>query len=135
MKRIYTSSAAVVCLFAAATAGAHELAVVADTFVRTTTPTTNYGSQPVLEVSPTSTTYLRFAVPPATVLGAAGGTAYAELRVYVNRVVTPGTILARQMFNSTYWSEDTLTTTLSLLPFVLGTQTVTTSGTYLSFDI
>lgn len=93
------------CLLAPGLSAA-SLVVEADTTVRTTYPTQNFGALPQLTVDANSRAFVRFnfaSVPPIM----AGQLVKATLQFYVNRLVTPGVVQVSEVNGA--WTEGTLT--------------------------
>lgn len=93
------------CLLAPGLSAA-SLVVEADTTVRTTYPTQNFGALPQLTVDANSRAFVRFnfaSVPP----NMAGQLVKATLQFYVNRLVTPGVVQVSEVNGA--WAEGTLT--------------------------
>ena len=135
LKRLFLAAA--VALAGVLPANALELPAIGDVSIRLNSPGVNYGLSPSLEVNPNTVTYLRFAVPPLSVFGASGFVAYAELRLYVNRVLTPGTVSVFRMSATAAWDENTVSTPIpgAILAANLGNQPVNAAGTLLAFSI
>jgi len=93
------------CLLAPGLSAA-SLVVEADTTVRTTYPTQNFGALPQLTVDANSRAFVRFhfaSVPP----NMAGQLVKATLQFYVNRLVTPGVVQVSEVNGA--WTEAALT--------------------------
>ena len=76
----------------------------ADTFVASSTPTTNYGTQPILAVQNGVTSFVQFnlsAIPQGSTVNK------ATIRLYVDTVVTPGSFDIYQVNSA--WSEGSVT--------------------------
>ena len=112
---------------------AQQSTLLADTYVTTARPGTNYGSLSNLYVSATGTVLLRFdltAVPPATTSAQIGR---ALLRVYVNRVNTPGTLSLQPV--SADWREAAVTSqTIPALGSAVDVEAATDEGQWVVFD-
>ncbi len=104
---------------------------VADAYVDSSSPKTNYGSAPQLRVdgSPIIRTYLRFSVS-----GLTGAVSQALLRLYANSSLNTGITVARVANNT--WSESTLT--FSNAPAVgsaIKTSGPVSAGAWISLDV
>lgn len=125
---------AVPCLLAPATTHAQSATLAADTAVSIARPALNFGTLSNLYVSSDSTTLLRFdlATLPGTLTPSQVGR--ATLRVYVNRVNTPGVLGVAPV--SAAWAEGAVTAqTVPLLGSVAQVAAVTDEGQYVTFDV
>lgn len=132
-----TWSAAACAAFAAATclpAHASQSTLLADTYVSSARASTNYGALSNLYVNASGTALLRFdnsAVPTGTTSAEIGR---ATLRVYVNRVNTPGTLTVAPV--GADWRESALTwQTLPPIGQAVDVEAVTDEGQYVAFDV
>jgi hypothetical protein len=75
----------------------------ADSYVAKISPSTNYGSAPILAVQEGTTAYVQFDL---SALPAGTSISKATMRLFVNNVVTPGTFDVYQVNDR--WSESTL---------------------------
>jgi hypothetical protein len=100
-------AAGVITISSAFAAHATEGVVVADTYVTTTAPTTNYGSQTTLNVNSTSTALIQFDLSslPAGTTSSQIGAAY--LKLFVDRINTTGLISVQPITGT--WGESTVT--------------------------
>ncbi len=126
-------------LLAAATltcvpAYASESTLLADTYVTTARPSTNYGALSNLYVNSAGTALLRFdlsAVPAGTTSAQVGR---ATLRVYVNRVNVPGTVTLSPM--TAAWNEAAVTSqTLPPIGNAMDVEAATDEGMFVVFDV
>ena len=101
-----------VALLSALEARAQTGTLAADTAVTSVHPATNYGSLSNLYVSSTSTALLRFDLSTLPAGARAADVSRATLRVFVNRVNTPGVVTVTAMSGS--WNEGAVT--LQTLP-------------------
>jgi fibronectin type 3 domain-containing protein len=105
---------------------------VADTYVKVTSPTTNYGRATLLRVDgdPTTNTYLKF-----TVSGVSGPVLRARLRIWVSAGSSTG--FATHAVTSTSWSETAMTwnTAPAINPAVVSSTGRTTSGSWVTVDV
>ena len=115
-------------------AHASESTLLADTYVTTARPSTNYGALSNLYVNPAGTALLRFdltAVPNGTTSTQVGR---ATLRVYVNRVNTPGTLTVSPLTGA--WNEAAVTQqTLPPLGNAVDVEPATDEGQFVVFDV
>lgn len=103
MKRMMPVIALAAC---AGLAPAIELPAISDATLRSATPASNFGALPQLQADATASSLVRFdlsALPPGTT---AANVAQAMLRVYANRVVTPGTFSVARALSA--WQESTV---------------------------
>src|SRR5438046_2084423 len=102
----------------------------ADTYVDSSSPSTNYGTRDLrVDGSPTVNSYLRFTVPSTV-----GTVVNAQLRVYAKSSQSTGVIVSTVASNT--WSETG--TTWSNAPAIgtaLGSTGAVTTGTWLSVDV
>ena len=87
--------------------GAHaQLTPSADAYIDTASPSTNYGTSPVLDVESSQTTYIQFNLSPIPTGYTGADVTKATLKLYVNAATTAGN------FNIDYvngtWSENTI---------------------------
>ncbi len=108
--------------------------LTADTAVTSAHPATNYGTLSNLYVSGTSTALLRFdlgALPPAA---NATDVTRATLRLFVNRITTPGVITVSAVGAS--WNEGAVTAqTLPVTGNAVEVFAVTDEGQYVTVDV
>ncbi|WP_334267757.1 DNRLRE domain-containing protein [Edaphobacter sp. HDX4] len=125
---------ALVLLVAAIRASATEATLIADTHVNAARPSANSGTISNLNVGAGYTSLLQFdlgVLPSGTT---AAQVSRAVLRVYCNRVDTPGTIRLQGV--NLAWGEYSVTyATLPGLGATLGSFSVDKEGTYLSVDV
>ncbi|MCC6382260.1 MAG: DNRLRE domain-containing protein, partial [Dehalococcoidia bacterium] len=119
----------------ASTAGAIDLPAVADTTLRTAQPASNFGALPQLQVDNSTDALIRFdlsALPPGTTHASI---AQATLRLYVNRVTSPGSVSFSRVESP--WTE--ATATAANLPILGGSVgdplQVTVANTYYLLDV
>lgn len=114
--------------------GAAEGILAADATILTGSPYVNFGANPNLQAGGGGRALMRFdvsAYPPARGISPI---ASAQLVVWVNRVVTPGTISAADIADA--WEEAVVTAAGRRDPQTpVASATVTTSGAYVSFDV
>lgn len=126
------------CTLAAAalpmSAFAAQSTLLADTYVTSLRPSINYGSLTNLYVNGNSTALLRFdlsALPPDATAATVGR---AMLRVYVNRVNTPGTLTVAAV--STDWRESAVTfQTIPQTGSVTDSESASAEGQFVTFDV
>ncbi|HYZ82760.1 MAG TPA: DNRLRE domain-containing protein [Bryobacteraceae bacterium] len=126
---------ALLCNAGAALSLAADAAVTDDAHVTTALPANNFGSLPNLNVGSGSQALVRFDVAGALPPGVTGGSvSKAVLRVWVNRITTPGALDISTAASS--WTESTVNQTTSPLPGALvgGAVPVTVAGAYVSVD-
>ena len=115
-------------------AHASESTLLADTYVTTARPSTNYGALSNLYVNSAGTALLRFdltAVPAGTTSAQVGR---ATLRVYVNRVNVPGTLTVSPV--TAAWNEAAVTAqTLPPLASAIDVEAATDEGMFVVFDV
>ncbi len=136
--RALARGAAGVCLAVAALpcveAHASQSTLLADTYVTTARPSTNYGALSNLYVNGAGTALLRFdllAVPAGTTSAQVGR---ATLRVYVNRVNVPGALTVQPVMGA--WNEGAVTQqTLPPLGNAVDVEAATDEGQFVVFDV
>jgi hypothetical protein len=104
---------------------------VADTYVDSSTPTTNNGTKTTLraDASPIVNSYLRF-----TVSGVAGTITRVRLLIFANSSLNVG--LNAQSVADNTWSEATMTyNTAPAMGGVLATSSSIATGTWITFDV
>ncbi len=104
---------------------------VADAYVDSTLPSTNYGSSTQIRVdgSPIVNSYLRFDVS-----GVSGSVSQATLRIYANSGLNSG-VTAKRVADNT-WGEGTINYgNAPAIGSALGTSSVVTAGTWVTFDV
>ncbi len=120
--------------FCCTQAHASESTLLADTYVTTARPSTNYGALSNLYVNSAGTALLRFdltAVPTGTTSAQVGR---ATLRVYVNRVNVPGTLAVSPV--SAAWNEEAVTQqTLPPLGNAVDVEAAADEGMFIAFDV
>jgi Collagen triple helix repeat (20 copies) len=121
-------------LLATGAAEANDGAVAADTFVVSTSPSTNYGGLSNLRVNSSSTTLIWFdlsSLPAGTTSSQIGK---AVLRLYVNRVNTSGQVSVLPVTSA--WSESTVTyATIPTLGAAVASFTPTTAQQFVLIDV
>ena len=136
LQQIARTVATTALLFAAAglSAFASSATLVADTHVSTAQPSLNFGTLTNLDVGNGYTSLVQFdlgSLPSGTT---AGQVARATLRLYVNRVDTPGGLAIQPVLAS--WGEYSLTqSTLPTLGTVLTVTPVSQAGAFLTVDL
>ncbi len=124
------AAAALTCVRAYAS----ESTLLADTYVTTARPGTNYGALSNLYVNSAGTALLRFdltAVPAGTTSAQVGR---ATLRVYVNRVNVPGTLTVSPV--TAAWNEGAVTAqTLPPIGNAVDVEAATDEGMFVVFDV
>ncbi|GAA3749622.1 DNRLRE domain-containing protein [Terriglobus aquaticus] len=125
---------AVASAVAALPAHAAQSTLLADTYVTSLRPSTNYGSLTNLYVNANSTALLRFdlsALPPDATAATIGR---AVLRVYVNRVNAPGTLAVAAIGSD--WREGAVTyQTLPSTGSAVDTESANAEGQIVAFDV
>ena len=119
---------------APATLTAQQSTLLADTYVTTARPSTNYGALSNLYVNPAGTALLRFdltAIPAKTTSAQIGR---ATLRVYVNRVNTPGALTLSPV--QADWREAAVTSqTVPPVGSAVDVEAATDEGQWIVFDV
>lgn len=115
-------------------AHASQSTLLADTYVTSARPSTNYGALSNLYVNASGIALIRFdasALPAGTTSAQIGR---ATLRVYVNRVNTPGTLTVAPVAGD--WRESAVTwQTLPSLGAPVDVEAATDEGQYVAFDV
>ncbi len=104
---------------------------VADAYVDSTLPSTNYGTSTQIRVdgSPIVNSYLRFDVS-----GVSGSVAQATLRIYANSSLNSG-VTANRVADNT-WGESTINYgNAPAIGSALGMSSAVTTGTWVTFDV
>ena len=113
---------------------AQQSTLLADTYVTTARPSTNYGALSNLYVNAAGTALLRFdllAVPPGSTSAQVGR---ATLRVYVNRVNAPGAVSILPVSGD--WREAAVTSqTMPALGSAVDVEAATDEGQWIVFDV
>jgi Collagen triple helix repeat (20 copies)/TGF-beta propeptide len=111
--------------------GAVEAPVAADTYVSSASPAANFGTAANLIVAPGNTALMQFdlsAVPPSATV------ASAYLRLYVNKLTTPGTLDVATVTSS--WSEAGVTfSTMPTAGAALGSVPISVADSFLVVDV
>lgn len=107
--------------------------VVADAHVSGSNPAVNYGSLPNLQVDGTTSAYVRFDLGNLPVV-APLQIAKATLRLYVNRVIRPGSLRVEVVEGA--WTESAVTFLTAPLPVgEVGIVNVSTANQYVLIDV
>ncbi len=112
-----------------------EAPVAADAHISSTQPSVNFGTLPNLNVAPGQVALVAFDVQKTLPAGLGSGeVAHATLRLWVNRVATPGTIDVSTAASA--WSEGTVTSANGpLAGMLLASQVPVAGGQYVSVDV
>ncbi|WP_419805409.1 DNRLRE domain-containing protein [Terriglobus sp.] len=132
--RIWITACAVTAAALPTCALAAQSTLLADSYVTSQRPSTNYGSLTNLYVNGNSTALLRFdlaALPPDATAATIGR---AVLRVYVNRVNAPGTLAVAAVRSD--WRESAVTfQTLPQAGSAIDSESANAEGQFVAFDV
>ena len=121
-------------LSSAASAFAAQVTLTADAHVNAAHPTSNYGTLSNLYVGNGSTSLLQFELASLPTGTTASQVSRATLTVFVNRVLTPGTVSLSPVTST--WTESGVTfATLPSIGAASSTVTAPVAGQYLNFDV
>ena len=121
-------------LSSAASAFAAQVTLTADAHVAAAHPTTNYGTLSNLYVGNGSTSLLQFELASLPAGTTAAQISRATLTVFVNRVLTPGTISLSPVTST--WTETGVTfATVPTIGAASSTVTAPVAGQYLNIDV
>ena len=131
--RLNPALALALCL--APLAHAIDLPAVADATVRTAQPASNFGALPQLQVDSDTRALIRFDLTPLPPGATPASIAQATLRLYVNRVTSPGGIVFSRVESP--WAESSITAANmpQLGPGLIPPLTVSSANTYYLVDV
>ncbi len=113
---------------------ATDATLVGDTHVSSTRPTVNYGTLSNVSVASGTTGLLQFDLSTLPANTSASQVSKATLRLYVNRVFTPGSVNVLQLASA--WNEATVNyMTLPALGANVGSLQVSSAGQYVVLDV
>ena len=129
-----TASAVCLLLGLAPAAQATEATLIADAHVSSARPSVNSGAISNLYVGSGYTALVQFSLASLPGAATAAQVSKATLRIYCNRVDTPGSVTLEAVGSS--WGEYSVTfATLPSLGAALQTAQVTQAGAYITFDV